>query len=78
MMAIKVGDGIEEESSTDDYNQVMFTKNVETVEAFSYHVVPVKAGRAYNGEHINVMVQALWSEDSSLLQGLTVQTRTQS
>ena len=36
-------------------------------------MVPVKAGRAYTGEHINIMVQALWTEDSSLLQGLTIQ-----
>ena len=33
----------------------------------------VKAGRAYTGEHINIMVQALRTEDSSLLQGLTIQ-----
>ena len=33
----------------------------------------VKAGRAYVGEHINVMVQASQAQDGSLLQGLTVQ-----
>ena len=58
-MAMKVGDGIEEESSSDDYDQVMFTQNVETVEAFSSHMVLVKAGRGYTGECINIMVQAL-------------------
>ena len=47
MMAMKVGDGIEKESSSDDYDQVMFTQNIETVEAFSSHVLPVKAGRVY-------------------------------
>ena len=36
-------------------------------------MVPVKVGRAYTGEHINIMVQALSIEDGSLLQGLTVQ-----
>ena len=51
----------------------MYTKNAETIEPFSSHVVPVKAGRAYTGEHINVMVQALQTEDGSLPQGLTVQ-----
>ena len=51
----------------------MFTQNVETIEAFSSHVVPVKVGRAYTGEHINIMVQALQTEDSSLPQGLSVQ-----
>ena len=34
MMAIKVGDDMVEESNSDDYNQVMFTQNVETIEAF--------------------------------------------
>ena len=65
-MAVKVGDGIVEESSSDDYDQVMFTHNAETIEAFSSHMVLVKAGRTYTGEHINIMVQALWTEDSSL------------
>ena len=73
MMAIKMGDSIAEESSSDDYNEVMFTQTVETIEAFSCHVVLVKAGRAYTGELINIMVQALQMEDGSLLQGLTIQ-----
>ena len=47
MTAIKVGDDTVEKSSSDDYNQVMFTQNVETIEAFSSCVVPVKVGRAY-------------------------------
>ena len=42
--------------SWDDYNQVMFTQNVETIEAFSSHMVLVKVGRAYTGECINIMV----------------------
>ena len=69
MTAVKVGDGIAEESSSDDYDQVMFTQNVKTIEAFSSHVVLVKAGRAYTGGHINIIVQALWTEDGSLLAG---------
>ena len=73
MMAIKVGDGIVQESSSDNYDQVMFNQNIETMEAFSSHVVPVKVGRAYTGGHITIMVQALWTEDGSLLQGLTIQ-----
>ena len=36
-------------------------------------MVPVKAGRAYTEEHINIMVQALWTEDGSFPKGLTVQ-----
>ena len=48
-----------EEPNPDGYDQVMFTQNVETIEPFPSHVVPVKVGRAYTGEHINIMVQAL-------------------
>ena len=56
MMAIKVGDGTAEESSSDNYNQVMFTQNMETIEAFSSHMVLLKVGRAYTRECINTMV----------------------
>ena len=73
MKAIKVGDGIVEESISDDYSQVMFTQNVETIEAFSSHMVPVKVRKAYTRGHINIMAQALWTDDGSLLQGLTIQ-----
>ena len=73
MMAVKVGDGIAEESSSDGYDQEMFSQNTETIEVFTSHMVPVKVGRAYTGEYINIMVQALWTKDGSLLQGLTIQ-----
>ena len=46
MTAVKVGDGIVEESSSDDYDQVMFTQNVETIEAFSSSMVLVKVGKS--------------------------------
>ena len=36
-------------------------------------VIPVKAEKAYMGECINVMTQALQTEDSSPLLGLTIQ-----
>ena len=61
MTAVEVGDGTEEESSSDGYDQVMFTQNAETVDAFSFHIVPGKAGRAYTGKCMNIMVQALWT-----------------
>ena len=73
MMTVEVGDGLEEEVDPDGYDQLMYSQNVETILSFSSHVVPVKAGRTYMGEGINVMVQALQKEDGSLLQGLTVQ-----
>ena len=73
MVTMEVGDSLKEEVDTDGYDQLMCTQNVETIEPFASHVMPVKAGRAYTGEHINIMVQALQTEDGSLLQGLTVQ-----
>ena len=48
-------------------------RNTETIEAFSSHVISVKAEKAYTGECINVMTQALQTEDGSLPQGLTIQ-----
>ena len=73
MTTMEVGDGLEEELDPDSYDQLMCTQDAETIEPFSSCVVPVKAGRAYMAECINVMVQALQTEDGSLLQGLTVQ-----
>ena len=70
---MEVGDGIMEYPNSDGYDQVMFTQNVETIEPFSSCMVPVKVGRAYTGEQINIIVQALWTKDGSLPQGLTVQ-----
>ena len=59
MMTAEVGDGLKEEPDPDGYDQLMYTQNVETIEPFSSCIVPVKTGRAYTGERINVMVQAL-------------------
>ena len=73
MTTVEVGDGLKEEPDPDGYDQFMYNQDVETIEPFSSHVVPVKVGRAYTGEHINIMVQALQTEDGSLPQGLTVQ-----
>ena len=73
MTAVKVGDDIVEEPSSDDYDQVVFTWNVETIEAFSSHMVLVRVEKAYIGGCINVMTQALQTGDGSLPQGLTVQ-----
>ena len=67
MMPMEVGDDM------NDNDQLMYTQKAETIEPFSSDIVPVKIGRAYVGEHINVMVQALQTQDGSLPQGLTVQ-----
>ena len=73
MAAVKVSDGTAEESDSDDYDQVMFTQNIKTIEAFSSCIVPVKVEKAYTRGHCNIMAQILWTEDGSLLQGLTIQ-----
>ena len=73
MTPVEVGDGQNKEVDMNSYDQLMYTQNVETIEPFSSHIVPVRAGRAYMGECINVMVQALQTQDGSLPQGLTVQ-----
>ena len=73
MTAIRVGDKFTVEPSLDDYDKVVSTQNVETIEAFSSHAVQVRVERAHTSGHINVMTQALWVKDGSLLQGLTVQ-----
>ena len=73
MMTVEVGDSLKEEPDPDGYDQLMYTQNMETMGPFSSCIVLVKAGRAYTGECINVMVQALQTEDGSLPQGLTVQ-----
>ena len=59
MMPMEVGDGQKEKFDMNDDDQLMYTQNTETIEPFSSHIIPVKAGRAYVGECINVMVQAL-------------------
>ena len=73
MMPMEVGDGQKEGVDMNSYDQWMYTQNAETIEPFSSHIVSVRAGRDYLGECINVMVQALWTQDDSLLQGLSVQ-----
>ena len=58
---------------TDDDNPLVYTQKAETLEPFSSHVIPVKTVKAYLGECINVMVQALQTQDGTLPPGLTVQ-----
>ena len=68
-----VDDQSTEESSPDEYDEVVITKNMETVDAFSSCVIPMKVEKVYTGECINVMTQVLQTEDVSLPQGLTIQ-----
>ena len=46
-------------SSLSEYDEVVVTKNAETIDAFSSHVIPMKAEKVYTGERISVMTQAL-------------------
>ena len=62
-----------EKSSLNEYDEVVITKNAETIDTFSCPVIPVKTGKAYLGDRINVITQALQIEDGSLPQGLTIQ-----
>ena len=48
-----------EESALDEYDEVVITKNTETVDAFSSHVIAMNMKKAYTGEHINIMTQVL-------------------
>ena len=73
MMTIGMDNGQEEKFDVNDYDSLMYTQKVETIEPFSSHIVFVKTGKGYVGEHINIMVQALQTQDGSLPQGLTIQ-----
>ena len=73
MTSVEVGNGQEEGYDTDKDNPLMYTQKAETLEPFSSHVIPIKTVKAYLGEHINVMVQALCTQDGTLPPGLTVQ-----
>ena len=61
------------ESDSSEYDEVVTTKDTKTIDAFSSHIVHVRMGTAYTGMGLNVMTQALCTEDGSILQGLTIQ-----
>ena len=73
MTPVEVGSGQEEGYDTDKDSPLMYTQKAETLEPFSSHVIPVKTTMVYLGEHLNIMVQALYTQDGTLLPGLTVQ-----
>ena len=70
---MEVGDDQEEKFDSNDDDLLMYTQKAETLEPFSSHSIPVKRGKAYLGECINVMIQALQVKDHTLPLGLTVQ-----
>ena len=61
------------ESDPSEYDKVVTTKDTETIGAPWPHVIHARKGMAGTGEGINMMTQALHTEDESLPQGLTVQ-----
>ena len=58
MMPTEVDDNQEEKFDSNDDDLLMYTQKAETLEPFSSHIIPVKTGKAYLGERINVMIQA--------------------
>ena len=73
MTPVEVGNGQEEGYDTYKDNPLMYTQKAETLEPFSSHVIPVKRVKVYLGECINIMVQALYTQDGTLLPGLTME-----
>ena len=61
------------QSDPSEYDVVATTKDTETTNAFSSHILCVKMGPAHTGVGLNVMTQAICAEDGSLPQGLTIQ-----
>ena len=68
-----IEDGNLEKLDSNDYVEIVTTKEAETIDAFSSRVIHTKMKTAHQGEGINVMTQALHIEDGSLPQGLMVQ-----
>ena len=61
-LPIEVGNGQEEKFDVNDYDPLMYTQKAETIEPFFSHIVSVKTGKAYVGEHVNAMIQALQTQ----------------
>ena len=73
MVPVKVEDTHEKGYNTNQDSFMMYTQKVETLEPFSSHVIPMKTMEAYLGECLNMMVQALYTQDGTLPPGLTMQ-----
>ena len=73
MTPVEVGNDQEEGCETDQDSPLMNTQKVETLEPFSSHMIPMKMMEAYLGEHLNMMVQALHTQDGTLPPGITMQ-----
>ena len=65
--------GVAGESDPSEHNEVVNTKDTETIDAFSSHIIYVKMWTAYTGSGLNMMTHTLCAEDGSLPQALTIQ-----
>ena len=54
------------ESDPSKYDEVVTTKDTETIDAFSSHILHARMGMAHTGEGINMMIQALYAEDGTV------------
>ena len=72
-MATVLEDQTSESANWNGYDEVVFTRNAEAIEAFSSWVISTKVEKAYTGECISIMTQALQTEDGVLPQGLTIE-----
>ena len=63
--ATVVDDQTSESADPIGYDEVVFTRNTETIEGFSSCVISMKVEMAYTGECIIIMTQVLWTEDGS-------------
>ena len=72
-MPVEKGNDQKEGYDTNKDSLLMYTQKAKTLEPFSSHVIPVKTMKAYLGECVNVMVQALYAQDRTLSPDLTVQ-----
>ena len=70
---IEDGKVVAGESDPNEYDEIISTKDTETINAFLSHIIHARMRTAHTGEGIIVMTQALCAEDGSLPQGLTVQ-----
>ena len=55
-----------EESDPNEYDKVVTTKDTRIIDAFLSPVIHARMGMAHTGEGMNVMMQALHTEDRSL------------
>ena len=62
-----------EDSSLNGYEKMVINKNMETIDAFSSCVIPVKVEEVYTGECINIMTQALADRRWLSTTGFTIQ-----